>query len=170
MVARILYLLSEIIHILKYLVTFQFPLTTTATMESDETNNNNNKNQNKNNQVRPVTYAELMRMKNLGGIRTTSRNSGTLAGNGRSTSQPPERKTIRPTVRNTISDDVIHTRHLRKPRKPQTPVPINDEQPEKPAKKNIFFRKLHGETFQILVTLCMQDGPFLILRLFLLVR
>lgn len=30
-------------------------------------------------------------------------------------------------------------------------------------------RALHGEVFQILVTLLMQDGPFLILRLYLIV-
>ena len=31
-------------------------------------------------------------------------------------------------------------------------------------------RALHGEVFQILVTLLMQDGPFLILRLYLIVQ
>ena len=30
-------------------------------------------------------------------------------------------------------------------------------------------RALHGEVFQILVTLLMQDGPFLVLRLYLIV-
>ena len=41
---------------------------------------------------------------------------------------------------------------------------------EKPNKLNIILRKMHGEVFQLLVTLCFQDGPFLILRLFLLIR
>lgn len=31
-------------------------------------------------------------------------------------------------------------------------------------------RELHGEVFQILVTLLMQDGPFLVLRLYLIVQ
>ena len=31
-------------------------------------------------------------------------------------------------------------------------------------------RELHGEVFQILVTLLMQDGPFLILRLYLIIQ
>lgn len=31
-------------------------------------------------------------------------------------------------------------------------------------------RALHGEVFQILVTLLMQDGPFLILRLYLIIQ
>ncbi len=37
-------------------------------------------------------------------------------------------------------------------------------------KKQKRMRKLHGELFQILVTLLMQDGPFLILRLVLLIE
>eukprot|EP00794_Sanderia_malayensis_P015376 gene15376-16956_t len=37
-------------------------------------------------------------------------------------------------------------------------------------KKTTRMRKLHGELFQILVTLLMQDGPFLILRLVLLIE
>lgn len=36
--------------------------------------------------------------------------------------------------------------------------------------KAIHRRALHGEVFQILVTLVMQDGPFLILRLYLIVE
>lgn len=36
--------------------------------------------------------------------------------------------------------------------------------------KKTKMRKLHGELFQILVTLLMQDGPFLILRLVLLIE
>ena len=31
-------------------------------------------------------------------------------------------------------------------------------------------RELHGEVFQILVTLLMQDGPFLVLRLYLIIQ
>ena len=37
-------------------------------------------------------------------------------------------------------------------------------------RKQTKMRKLHGELFQILVTLLMQDGPFLVLRLVLLVE
>ncbi|XP_065061090.1 transmembrane protein 26-like [Rhopilema esculentum] len=37
-------------------------------------------------------------------------------------------------------------------------------------RKQSKMRKLHGELFQILVTLLMQDGPFLVLRLVLLVE
>ena len=34
----------------------------------------------------------------------------------------------------------------------------------------IQYREVHGETFQILVTLLMQDGPYLILRLYLMLQ
>lgn len=45
-------------------------------------------------------------------------------------------------------------------------VPIN-QGATRQKQKVIKYRKIHGETFQILVTLLMQDGPFLILRLYL---
>jgi len=38
------------------------------------------------------------------------------------------------------------------------------------ADEKVRRRALHGEVFQILVTIIMQDGPFLILRLYLIVQ
>lgn len=48
-------------------------------------------------------------------------------------------------------------------------VAVNEEAGEK-NETEITKRKLHGELYQILVTLMMQDGPFLILRLYLIIR
>jgi len=48
-------------------------------------------------------------------------------------------------------------------------VAINEEAGE-PKEQEIQTRKLHGELYQILVSLLMQDGPFLILRLYLIIR
>lgn len=45
-------------------------------------------------------------------------------------------------------------------------VPVN-QGATRQKQKVIKYREIHGETFQILVTLLMQDGPFLILRLYL---
>ena len=48
-------------------------------------------------------------------------------------------------------------------------VPINEEASEE-KEEVIKQREVHGELYQILVTLLMQDGPFLILRLYLLIH
>ena len=49
---------------------------------------------------------------------------------------------------------------------PVSPYLLHSMQPDE---SDIKLREMHGEMFQILVTMVMQDGPFLVLRLYLLI-
>jgi len=161
---------------------YQFPLVTTATMETDDTHAEHS-GLNDNKIHHPATYSEQLRLQNGG---TSKRNyiekakarrnnllslsdKGDVADN-RTLSDSAARTNTLPPMTSTVSNDksIVPKRTLLSPIN-RTPKAINETQGDQHEDK-VKCMKVHGEVFSILVTLLMQDGPFFILRFYLIIR